>query len=100
MAEGSQSLPPNPLRWVSAEEAARHHTAEFAGQRFYPARKLGFRRWGKHSAWLSAPHFAAPAADLRAEALTHFLVATSVLFGTPTEKGKESRKRKKTENET
>ena len=25
-----------------------------------PARKLGFRRWGKHSAWLSAPHFAAP----------------------------------------
>ena len=27
---------------------------------FCPARKLGFRRWGKHSAWLSAPHFAAP----------------------------------------
>ena len=25
-----------------------------------PARKLGFRRWGKHSAWLSAPHFPAP----------------------------------------
>ncbi len=24
-----------------------------------PARKLGFRRGGKHSAWLSAPHFAA-----------------------------------------
>ena len=24
-----------------------------------PARKPGFRRWGKHSAWLSAPHFAA-----------------------------------------
>ena len=65
-----------------------------------PARKLGFRRWGKHSAWLSAPHFAAPAADLRAEARTHFLVATSALFGTPTEKGKESRKRKKTENGT
>ena len=59
MAKGSQSLPPNPLRWVSAEEAARHHTAEFAGQRFCPARKLGFLRWGKHSAWLSAPHFPA-----------------------------------------
>ena len=41
-----------------------------------------------------------PAADLRAEARTHCLVATSALFGTPTEKGKESRKRKKTENET
>ena len=25
-----------------------------------PARKLSFLRWGKHSAWLSAPHFAAP----------------------------------------
>jgi hypothetical protein len=41
-----------------------------------------------------------PAADLRAEARTHFLVAKSALLGTPTGKGKEIRKRKNTENET
>ena len=41
-----------------------------------------------------------PAADLRAEARTHCLFATSALLRIPTEKGKEIRKRKKTENGT
>ena len=41
-----------------------------------------------------------PEADLRAEARTHCLFATSALLRIPTEKGKEIRKRKKTENGT
>jgi len=42
---------------------SRRHICTQCGQEtrlLCPARKHGFRRWGKHSAWLSAPHFAAP----------------------------------------
>ena len=92
--------PPPPAESAALGRVSAHHNKQGKALPLCPARKLGFRRWGKHSAWLSARTSPPPAAYLRAEARTHFLVAKSALLGTPTGKGKEIRKRKNTENET
>ena len=65
--------PPPPAESAALGRVSAHHNKQGKALPLCPARKLGFRRWGKHSAWLSAPHFASPlpAADLRAEARTH-----------------------------
>ena len=52
--------PPPPAESAALGRVSAHHNKQGKALPLCPARKLGFRRWGKHSAWLSAPHFPAP----------------------------------------
>ena len=52
--------PPPPAESAALGRVSAHHNKQGKALSLCPARKLGFRRWGKHSAWLSAPHFPAP----------------------------------------